>query len=269
MPAFLFGIAVYCVAFKRRWSERRGHIQLGVRGLVTTAQAVLTIVLVVGDVDMVHNLPLIFFLAVSAASLFVQCFGGDPRMFVVRSIPSFFTCCLMLHNAVCGRPLPWDHGFNCFYGGWVENLWFCRLLHVIDAIRYCFDGLSLVLHYLLPHRGVSETRGNEQFWYRARVRVAGVGIHLCRGFANIEILTGTPNQRSHLEITSNFVRCLLVLAAATSLHRQWLTSGTRSLPTQSATSTAGSKGFNDESSSKDDLREPLFSVTRASERCVC
>jgi len=205
----------------------KGHVQLGIRGATTTAQAVLTSILIAEDVDVLHKVPMLVAQMVAAGSLYAQWILNDRRMFIVRAVPSFGRCLVMLHAAMCGRIYPWESSSSeCFFEAWETELWFFRVLHVFAAVRFFLNGLSLVLHFSFPTRGVSETEGNEQLWYRARVRISGIPLNLCRGMGKIVILVRGPYERSTLEITVDFLRCVIIALAAASLQRQWLTSGT-------------------------------------------
>lgn len=242
----------------------KGHWQLGVRGCTSAVQATLTLLLVISRDDPTHNVILMLCQMTSSATLFNQWRTGNPWMFVARSIPSFVRCGLLLHLAVCGRRWFWD---ECDAAGWDDIRHAFRVVHVLAALRMLLNGLSLVLQFLLPQRGVTARHGNEQLFYRGCIRILGVPLHVARGVLKLVILRGTPFERSSLEVVVNFARCLPISVSSWSLLHQWRHTGVGPLIGGGALDVEGeelsqtSKPSTSEVMHVGEVRRPAFSAT--------
>uniref|UniRef100_A0A7S4QC29 Uncharacterized protein n=1 Tax=Alexandrium monilatum TaxID=311494 RepID=A0A7S4QC29_9DINO len=201
----------------------RGHWQLAVRGCISAMQATLSLFLVIWQADPAHSGFLMACQLLAAATFFRQWRTASPWMFVARSVPSFARCGLSVHLAICGRRWFWD---TCDAVGWRDERKCFRVLHVLAALWMFLNGLSLVLQFCFPGRGVTARHGHEQLLCRGCVRMLGVPLHASRGVLKVVVLTGTRFERSGLEVTINFVRCVLISASAWSLWRQWRDTGT-------------------------------------------
>jgi len=203
--------------------EHKGHNQLLVRGLVAFAQAALSLSLLAALGDIPHNQLLMCCQLVASASLVIQWHTASPWMFVLRAAPSFVRVVLLLHLSACGRRHFWQ---DCDTHGWEDVRCPFRVIHIFAAIRFFLNGSSLLLQFRYPLRGVTTNRGNEQLLYRSCVRIAGVPLQLLRGILKLALLTETDFERSSIEITVNFLRCILITTSAASLFIQWRTTGT-------------------------------------------
>merc|ERR1712173_371536 len=95
-------------------------------------------------------------------TLIIQWQTANPRMFILRAIPSYIRCVLSFYAAGCGRRWPWD---PCNTDGWNDIRMPLRVVNCFAAVRFFFNGLSLTLQFKYPKRGVGK-RGNEQLFYR-------------------------------------------------------------------------------------------------------
>eukprot|EP00927_Polykrikos_kofoidii_P037828 TRINITY_DN32033_c0_g1_i1.p1 TRINITY_DN32033_c0_g1~~TRINITY_DN32033_c0_g1_i1.p1 ORF type:complete len:238 (-),score=32.06 TRINITY_DN32033_c0_g1_i1:118-831(-) len=203
-------------------TANRGHAQLGARGFLVLCQAILTCCIIVFG-DFFPQVPVTATCQLlSATTLFVQWRTGSPIMFLARACCSFVRFLVLVHWATCGRRWLWE---SCVEEGWSDVRAPFRVVAVIAALRQLANGLSLVLQFALPERGVSQQHGNEQLLYRGCVRLSGFVLQLTRGLLKLTILQNTTFERSTVEVAVNFARCVIIPLEAASLWRQWYTSG--------------------------------------------
>lgn len=203
-------------------SPPKGHRNLGIRGGTTLCQGILTLVNLSYEV----NVPIDTVMAIcqfwAGTTLIVQWRTADPRMFILRAIPSYIRCVLSFYGAGCGRRWPWE---DCASEAWSDIRMPFRVVHCFAAVRFFLNGLSLTLQYRNPKRGVGK-RGNEQLFYRGCVRLTGIPLHITRAMMKLGTLTDTEYDRKPVEIFVNLTRALVVIPiAAWSLLNQWATSG--------------------------------------------
>lgn len=185
--------------------------------------AALSLFLAISAVDVGRMVPLAICQAMAAATLFAQWRTGAPWFFIARAIPSFARCVLNVRAAHCGRGLLWE---GCDSRGWRDERLVFRVFFGVNAIRMFLEGVSLVLQYTQPGRGVTVAHGHEQLFYRGCMRSFGAPLHLTRGVLKLCLLTGTDFVRKPEEIVVNFIRCPLVAISAWSLWTQWRHTGT-------------------------------------------
>mmetsp|Transcript_78151 Transcript_78151/g.243389 ORF Transcript_78151/g.243389 Transcript_78151/m.243389 type:complete len:160 (-) Transcript_78151:32-511(-) len=128
-----------------------------------------------------------------------------------------------MHLAVCGRRWSWD---ECDAAGWRDERQCFRVLHMLAALWMLLSVCAFALQFCFPDRGVTARHGHEQLLCRGCVRMLGVPLHASRGVLKVAVLTGTRFERSGLEVTINFVRCVLISISSWSLWRQWRDTGT-------------------------------------------
>jgi len=203
-------------------SPPKGHRNLGIRGGTTLCQCILTLINLSYEV----NLPIDTVMAIcqlwAGTTLIVQWRTANPKMFILRAIPSYIRSALSAYAAGCGRRWPWE---ECNVDAWSDVRTVFRGIHCFAALRFFLNGLSLTLQYRYPRRGVGK-RGNEQLFYRGCVRLSGIPMHLARAFLKVGELSDTEFERKPVEIFVNLTRALIVVPiAAWSLLNQWATSG--------------------------------------------
>jgi len=199
-----------------------GHRNLLIRSVMALLNAMLTLFLVVYEIDMVHKLPLLLCQLGSAAALYWQWRMDSAAMFLVRAALSFFRVILSVHLAACGRVPGLD---TCDETAWDDLRRPLRLLHILAAVRMASNGLSLCLQYANPGRGRTQGYGDEQLLYRGVIRATGVPLYLSRVLAKMA-LAGTEWERLPLELAVDFMRCLVVVPIQSwSLVHQWRYSG--------------------------------------------
>lgn len=202
----------------------KGHRNLAIRGGIALCHGFLSLIMVVFDLGVPYTLPTAVCQFASAATLFTQWWTANPLMFVARALPSFIRCILAGYVAACGRG-GWP-GENCASDAWSDIRLPLRLTMCCASVRFFFNGLSLMLQFLFPQRGVG-VRGNEQLFYRGFVRALGLPINFTSGMLKLGELAGTPYERQHVEVMINFIRCFILAPAATwSLWNQWVSTGT-------------------------------------------
>jgi len=107
-----------------------------------------------------------------------------------------------------------------------------------------FNGLSLMLQYKFPRRGVGQ-HGNEQLFYRGFVQASGLPLHYISAMLKLGELTGTKFERAAFEIVVHFLRAfLLVPVASWSLFDQWASTGSGKKTDDVRTSQQGEAHFN-------------------------
>lgn len=208
--------------FGRLNLSHKGHRNLAIRGVITACHAVLTLVLYF-NLKVAHLLPTACCQLWASATLMIQCRTGNPWMFVLRSWPSFLRCVLVVYLARCGRAEIMLDG--CNDDAWGDIRAPLRVFHCIAAVRFFFNGTSLMCQFLFPMRGVGKF-GNEQLFYRGFVQGCGIPINLLRGMVKLGSLDNTVFQRGVIEVIIQFVRCFfLVPISSWSLFNQWATTG--------------------------------------------
>jgi hypothetical protein len=217
----------------------RGHINLAIRGGVSMVHALLSLSLyfVPGT-----DLPVYVIVSVceflEGITLFIQCRSIDPLMFLLRSVPNFCRGFFFAYAAQCGRRGVFG---ECDAGGWQDERFPVRLLHSIGAARYFMIGLSLILQYLLPFRGVGKF-GNEQLFYRGFVHFVGMPLNLLLGIMKITELSTTIFAASIWEVVVDFLRAWILNTVSTwALWNQWATTGSGLVTDDSRTSMVGTK----------------------------
>jgi len=196
---------------------------LAIRGGVASCQGFLSLVLVCYEVDVPHALPTAVLQFASAATLFTQWQTANPLMFLCRATASLLRAVLVVHAAACGRK--WFFEDDCVHSAWTDVRLPFRLMHCIGSLRLFLNGLSLIVQFLYPRRGVG-VRGNEQLFYRGFVRALGLPLHFVRAVLKLGELTGTTWERLPVEVGVNLLRGLVLdPIAAWSLLNQWVATG--------------------------------------------
>uniref|UniRef100_A0A7S3NI18 Uncharacterized protein n=1 Tax=Aureoumbra lagunensis TaxID=44058 RepID=A0A7S3NI18_9STRA len=216
--------------------RRKGHKQLGLRGLVVMAQAILSLSLALSGIDEAHTWLFALCQLVSSGSLFAQFITASDFCFVIRAMASFGRVVLSFHLATCGRF--WPHQ-RCDTSPWrLKDIRIpFRILHFCAATRFFLNGTSLMAQFAAPSLRTQPFRGHDELRRRSIIRATGIPLHVCRGILKILLLTDTRYQRATLEITINFLRALILIPISTwSLYYQWLTP-----PNRFATSSAAAK----------------------------
>merc|ERR1711920_53842 len=106
---------------------------------------------------------------------------------------SFLRVLLLAHLAACGRVWFWQ---DCDEQAWSDARRPFRFLHCFAAARMFLNGLSLILQWAFPERGVTAHYGNEQLFFRGVIRATGIPIYLARAVTKITDLTGTDYERT-------------------------------------------------------------------------
>lgn len=225
--------------------KHKGHNQLAVRGVLTVCQACVNVVLIVHHVDNPHKSIMVDMQLWAAVTLFLQWWTGSSYCFPARAVSGILRALLTSHAMVCGRkwsglywwqPLTFSGSHDahdphdCATEGWTDMRMAFRILHLCAAMRFLGVATSLILQFLYPERGVTETNGNEQLYYRALIKATGVPIQVLRGLLKIVLLSNTPFERLTVEIVMNFVLAALTACNSTSLYVQYRTSGTAGPP---------------------------------------
>eukprot|EP00435_Cladocopium_sp_Y103_P008731 s1624_g2.t1 len=82
----------------------------------------------------------------------------------------------------------------CDFAGWHDERQIFRILNACFVVHWIMAATSLLLQFLFPLRGVTHHVGNEQLWYRARIRALSVPLQISMGCLKPK-LHGTPFQR--------------------------------------------------------------------------
>eukprot|EP00747_Dinoflagellata_sp_TGD_P017774 gnl/TRDRNA2_/TRDRNA2_126042_c0_seq2.p1 gnl/TRDRNA2_/TRDRNA2_126042_c0~~gnl/TRDRNA2_/TRDRNA2_126042_c0_seq2.p1 ORF type:complete len:637 (-),score=59.36 gnl/TRDRNA2_/TRDRNA2_126042_c0_seq2:63-1973(-) len=205
-----------------RLCHHKGHKNLAIRAIATGLHCVLSVVLVLVDVDVPHTSITAILQFLSAITLLVQFRTANPYMFIARAICNWARCIVSLHGAICGREWP---GEVCDDEAWADTRWPSRALGVIGVVRSFFNGLSLALQYKFPRRGVG-LHGNEQLFFRGWVQASGIVIQFAAGMLKLGRLSSLKFERGSLEIIVNFIRAFFIIPLASwSLFDQWVSTG--------------------------------------------
>lgn len=201
----------------------KGHRNLIIRGAMAFFQCFVTLCLVGYGIDVLHKLPLAACQFLAGAALFHQWKSDDSKMFVLRGVLSFLRAAFLVHLAECGRV-----GLNdaCDNSAWSDIRRPFRILHYFAAVRMFLSGVSLILQFKYPERGVTAMYGNEQLFYRGCIRAFGIPIYLARAILKIMDLVDTEWERTSVEIATNFIRAFILIPIQTwSLLHQWRFTG--------------------------------------------
>jgi hypothetical protein len=203
----------------------KGHRNLLIRGCCTTCMTVISIIQIQIPKDQFVCIAITQFF--SACTLFVQWRRGNPWMFIGRAITSWVLMLLSLHTTVCGNTYPWEFGPECTREAWDDPLLSpLRVLHLLAAVRYCLNGLSLLLQFLYPTHMLFN-HGNQQLFFRGWIQASNVIVHLARYLVKRIRLDGTWNEADALELQSHWLRMAIIAISAASLWNQWWLTGKR------------------------------------------
>lgn len=202
----------------------KGHNQLVIRAYLAFCQALLSLMVNL-DGEGAHFAPMWGVMICqlgSSATLFSQWRTAAPQMFLARAFCNILLAVLCGYWTACGRVWWWE---QCNTAGLHDERSLFRALAAAASVRFVLIATSLTLQFWFPQRGITAHHGNEQLWYRAWLKLAGLAIQLPRGVLKLTVLAGTAFERPLSESIVNFSRCAVIVVQAWSLWEQWRTSG--------------------------------------------
>jgi len=205
----------------------KGHKDLLIRGLCSGCHAVFSFILAFGeDAHSVSNTPhtlvdACLFLVMSL-TLIEQFRSANPYMMIVRGLANFGRVVVVVHGAACGGA---PAGDECDDDGWSDIRKPFRVIACINAFRLFLIGVSLLIQFALPLRGVGQ-HGNKQLFWRAILQGLGLPIHYVLAMSKIGELSNTQHVRPTTELVFQFIRAFSLTPLTTwALMNQWATAG--------------------------------------------
>jgi len=175
-------------------------------------------------VDSFHMLVQALCELVTSLSLLLQWRLDHATTHYVRAGASFLTVPSFIHLSVCGRHWP---GEECDSAAWSSKIGRpYRIMMALAALRMLMNGGSLCLQTLFPDRGVTPNYGQEQLFFRAIIRFAGIPLYAAVTLQSLSDLAGTKWELPPIELVSNSIRCIVILPILSgALAHQWRHSG--------------------------------------------
>jgi hypothetical protein len=163
------------------------------------------------------------FQVAASLTLVIQFRTANPHMFIARGLCSWARLLIGIHQAACGGNT-WP-GEECVTAAWSDVRTPFRVIACVGALRMFANGLSLMLQYRFPRRGVGQ-HGNEQLFYRGYVQACGLPIHYITAMLKLGELSDTKFQRGTFELVVHFLRAFVIVPIACwSLFDQWVSTG--------------------------------------------
>lgn len=171
-------------------------------------QGLLSLTLVVFNIDVPHELLTAGLQFTFAAALFVQWRTDNAWMFIVRAFCSCIRASVLVHAAICGREMFYA---SCDTDGRADVRRPFRIMCGLAALRMIFNAMSFSYQFLYPSRGVSAYCGGQQFFYRGCIRATGIQIFLARAVHKLSVLHDTEFERTRVEIAIDFIRAFVTI----------------------------------------------------------